>query len=176
MLQMIAVWQDIFIHRKKKSLCFFSWSAKKFSSQGKKNGRNTDTSLVLSMDMYFLASWVVSSSVIYWSSALELLMAQFRQYKKGSLRNSPAWCSSVTMRHLLYLQQTAMSEALQAALENYWEFAREISYCMQLKCTQSTYLTFYIEIIERGREWLCLLEKYKHLWGSLPIGLSQESD
>lgn len=68
-----------------------------------------------------------------------------------------------------------------SVLENYLEFAREISYCMQFKCTQPTYVMFYIMvsmsiIIEIQMERFCLPEKYKHLWGSLPIGLSQESD
>lgn len=67
MLQMIGIRQDIFIHTKKKKSCFlFSWwSVKKFSSQGRQKGGNTDGSLVLSMDMCSLVSWAVSSSVMF---------------------------------------------------------------------------------------------------------------
>lgn len=113
-------------------------------------------------------------------------MVPFRQYKKQNLGNSTTWRSPITRKDPLYSQQTATSEMLQekkvvSVLENYLEFARETRYCTQLKCTQPTHRTFYIMfsmpiIIEIQMEQLCLPEEYKHLWGSLPIGLSQGSD
>lgn len=84
-------------------------------------------------------------------------------------------------RSVLFTANRNVRKKVISMLENYLEFAREISYCMQLKCTQPTYVVFYVMfsmsiIIEIQMERFCLPEKYKHLWVSRPIGLSQESD
>lgn len=136
----VTVWQDIFIHTKK-SLFFFWWSAKNFSSQWRKNRGNADTSLVLSM--YSLASWVISSSGplpwnCSWCNSGNI---------KISLGNSTARCSSVTRRDLFYLQQTAMSEMLQET-GSAWKLSRvcqreQLLYAVRMYTTHIPHIFYY---------------------------------